>query len=132
LNTQEYVQYLERQHDPSLPAANIYKHPLFGTSGAMSIPDMYVISSLAGNNFRGGFAAGSPQVNPSLYSVPANDYSQIYQIAEVSNGTNWFDAITRSGVIQNHQITASGGSDKSTYSLALHLTSISKSERTSS
>jgi TonB-linked SusC/RagA family outer membrane protein len=120
LNTDEYLTYLERQHDPSLPAAQIYKHPLFGTSGSMSIPDMYVISTLTGNNFRGGFPAGSPQVNPSLYSVPANDYSQIYQIAEVSNGTNWFDAITRSGLIQNHQITASGGTDKSSYSLGLN------------
>jgi TonB-dependent starch-binding outer membrane protein SusC len=117
LNTQEYVEYLERSHDPS--ASQPYVHPLFGTSGSLSVPDYYVISTM-GPNFRGGFSAGSPQVDPSLYSVPADDYSRIYQIAKVSAGTNWFDEVTRPATIQNHQITASGGTDKANYTLGLN------------
>jgi TonB-dependent starch-binding outer membrane protein SusC len=118
LNTQEYVQYLEKSHDPNAPQK--YVHPLFGTAGTLSIPDYYVISTIAGNIFRGGFAATAPQVNPSLYSIPANDYSQIYQIAKVSPGTNWFDEVTRAAAIQNHQITATGGTEKALYSLGLN------------
>jgi TonB-linked SusC/RagA family outer membrane protein len=118
LNTDEYVQYLEKAHDPSIGTP--YVHPLFGTAGSLSTPDYYVISTQAGNIFRGGFSANSSAVDPALYSVPANDYSQIYQIAKVSAGTNWFDEITRAAKIQSHQITASGGSEKATYSMGLN------------
>lgn len=118
LNTTEYTQYLEKLHDPT--AASPYVHPLFGTAGSLSVPDFYVISTQAGNIFRGGFAANAPQVNPSLYSVPANDYSQIYQIARVSPGTNWFDQATRTAKIESHQVSATGGTDKATYSLGLN------------
>ncbi len=116
LNTSEYVQYLEKSHDPTAG----YVHPLFGSAGSLSIPDYYVLSTQAGNIFRGGFSASSPQVNPSLYSVPANDYSQVYQIAKVSPGTKWFDEVTRPATIQNHQITATGGTDKTSYMLGLN------------
>lgn len=118
LNTAEYVQYLEASHDPNIAAP--YSHPLFGQSGSLSVPDFYVISSLSGNTIKAGFPSGAPQVDRSLYSVPANDYSQIYQIAKVSPGTNWFDEVTRPATIQNHQISASGGTEKALYSLGLN------------
>lgn len=116
LNTSEYVDYLEQSHNP---VAN-WVHPLFGNAGSLSAPDMYVISTQAGNIFKGGYSSSAPQVNPALYSVPGNDYSQIYQIARVSNGTNWFDEVTRAAKIQSHQISASGGTDKATYSLGIN------------
>lgn len=112
LNTQEYVQYFNRQYDPAAG----FSHPLFGTAGSFSIPDYYVVS----NSIKSGFPTGAPQVNPDLYFLPANDYSTFYLINKTSAGTNWFDAITRSALTQNHQITASGGSDKSIYSLGLN------------
>lgn len=114
INTSEYRDYLSRQYNPS--AAQVFSHPLFGTAGSLSIPEYYVVS----NNLKGGFPAGAPQVNPSLYFLPANDYSTFYLINKTSAGTNWFDAVTRSALTQSHQITASGGSDKSTYSVGLN------------
>ncbi|MBX2900499.1 MAG: TonB-dependent receptor [Cyclobacteriaceae bacterium] len=114
INTSEYRDYLSRQYDPA--ATPIFSHPLFGTAGSFSVPDFYVVS----NGIKAGFPAGAPQVNPSLYFLPKNDYSTFYLINKTSAGTNWFDAITRSAVTQNHQITASGGSDKSTYSVGLN------------
>lgn len=43
------------------------------------------------------------------------------QIAEVGEGTNWQDVIFKtSAPVQNHQITMSGGSDKSTYYAGLN------------
>lgn len=115
LNTEEYRQYFTRQYDPAATPAP-FSHPLFGSAGSFSIPDFYVVS----NGVKGGFPAGAPQVNPSLYFLPANDYSTFYLINKTSAGTNWFDAVTRSALSQNHQITASGGSDKSTYSIGLN------------
>jgi TonB-linked SusC/RagA family outer membrane protein len=116
LNTSQYVDYLEQSHNPVAG----WVHPLFGNAGSLAAPDMYVISTQAGNIFKGGYSASAPQVNPALYSVPANDYSQIYQIGRVSNGTNWFDEVTRAAKIESHQINASGGTDKATYSLGLN------------
>jgi TonB-dependent starch-binding outer membrane protein SusC len=118
VNTSQYLTYLQTLYNPAAPQP--YVHPLFGTAGSLSIPDYYVISTQAGNIFRGGFASNDPRVNPALYSVPANDYSQIYQIAKVSPGTNWFDEVTRAAAIQSHQVTATGGTDKATYALGLN------------
>lgn len=118
LNTQEYVQYLSRSYDPN--ADPVYAHPVFGPADNFQIPDYIVISTLSGNSFRGGYNEGAPQVNPALYSVPAGNYSQIYQIMRTSPGTNWFDEINRTGVVQNHQLTASGGTDKTTYSVGFN------------
>lgn len=112
INTSEYRDYFTRQYDP----AASFSHPLFGTAGAFSVPDYYVVS----NSIKSGFPAGAPEVNPSLYYLPANDYSTFYLINKTSEGTNWFDAITRSALTQNHQITASGGSEKATYSVGLN------------
>ncbi|MEM6804341.1 MAG: hypothetical protein AAF696_23270 [Bacteroidota bacterium] len=39
---------------------------------------------------------------------------------ETSPGANWFTAALRPAVIQNHQLTASGGSENSAYSFSLN------------
>ncbi|MCG6190620.1 SusC/RagA family TonB-linked outer membrane protein [Maribellus maritimus] len=39
--------------------------------------------------------------------------------SEVGEGTDWFDAITRTGMVQNHLISVNGGSDKSTYAMSV-------------
>jgi TonB-linked SusC/RagA family outer membrane protein len=114
LDTSGYLEYLNRINDPN--AAAPYTHPLFGTVGSFEIPDYMVVS----RNLKGGFYEGDPEVDPSLYSVPRDDYSNIYQIARVSRGTNWFDEVTRTGIIQNHQLSASGGTEKNTYSVGLN------------
>lgn len=110
LNTKEYAEYLSILD----PAAN---HPLFGVQGNIdpnNLPDFYVTSP----GLKAGFQAGAPEVNPSLYTIA--DYGNIYQITPVSSGTNWFDEMTQTGVIQNHQLGASGGTDKSTYAVSLN------------
>jgi TonB-linked SusC/RagA family outer membrane protein len=110
LNTAEYTEYLRR----SDPTAN---HPLFGVQGSIdanNLPDFYVTSPA----LKAGFQAGAPEVDPSLYTI--ENYSNIYQITPVSAGTNWFDEVTRNAGIQSHQIGASGGTDKSNYSMSLN------------
>src|SRR5258708_2234627 len=82
LNTNGYANYLKIA-DPT------YNHPLFGIQGNIdpnNLPDYYVVSP----KLKGGFKAGAPEVDPSLYTIA--DYSNIYQISKLSSGTNWFDA----------------------------------------
>lgn len=108
LNTAETIQYLDRS------TAATYVDPLFGQHGSFSIPDYFVVS----NSFRGGVSASDPRANPDLYTIA--DYNNIYQILKTSPGTDWFRAISQNAPIQSHQLTASGGTDKSTFSLGLN------------
>lgn len=98
LNTTEYLDYLTKTNT---------NHVLFGNVGNFKIPDFIVVSP----GYKGGAMAGDPRVNPDLYNI-ANGY----QILKTSPGTNWFKEMSRPGFIQNHQITASGGTDKATFS----------------
>ncbi len=108
LNTTEYMDYLKKTNLPG------YVHPVFGPASNFTIPDRIVI----GGGFKGGVPASDPRADPSRYTI--DDYSNIYQILQASQGTNWFDEISRNGLLQSHQLSASGGSDKSTYSVGMN------------
>lgn len=41
-------------------------------------------------------------------------------VAQAGEGTDWFDVITQNGLIQNHQVSVSGGSDVNRYSVSLN------------
>ncbi|MDX2045678.1 MAG: TonB-dependent receptor [Chitinophagaceae bacterium] len=104
LDNQEYIEYLKRSGAGS--------HPVFGAPASFSVPDYIIVSSA----FKGGVAANDPRANPDLYSL-----SPLYQILKTSpQGTNWFDEILQKGLMQSHQITATGGSEKGTYALGLN------------
>ncbi len=109
LDTDGYLEYLKRSQDPS------FVHPVFGALGTATVPDRIIVSQ----NFRGGVSASDPRANPELYEI--DDRSNVYQILETARqGTNWFDEITRNGVIQSHQLTATGGSKSASYSVGLN------------
>lgn len=106
LNTTQYMEYLEKT------SANGYVHPVLGTKGAFRIPDFYVTSG----PFKGGVAATDPRANPALYTTSG----AVYQISKTSLGTNWFEEVTRPALQHNHQISATGGTEKAVYSLGLN------------
>ena len=108
LNTQEYLDYLK------LNNGNDFIHPVFGQMSNATVPERIVVSP----SFKGGVSASDPRANPDLYDI--SDFGAAYQIMETSAGTNWFEEVTRPAVIQNHQLTASGGSDISSYAFSLN------------
>ncbi len=107
LNTAQYLEYLQKTTAPS------YKHPVFGQNGSFTIPDFYIVSP----TFKGGVSASDPRANPSLYNIGAGNF---YQISKTSPGTDWFGELTRPAPFMNHQLTASGGNDKSLYNVGLN------------
>ncbi|MGV3639284.1 MAG: SusC/RagA family TonB-linked outer membrane protein [Adhaeribacter sp.] len=112
LNTQQYGEYLfTSRRNGGVPTAS----PIFGSGANPVAPAFLVI----GGGFKGGVPAGDPRANPSLYNL-SRDASKFYQIIEASPGTNWFEEITRPARIQSHQLSASGGSEKGTYSVGLN------------
>jgi TonB-linked SusC/RagA family outer membrane protein len=107
LNTTQYLDYLQKT------TASTYIHPVFGQNGSFKIPDFYITSP----NFKGGVSAGDPRANPNLYNVGEGS---LYQISKTSLGTDWFDELSRPALLTNHQISASGGTDKALYSVGLN------------
>lgn len=54
----------------------------------------------------------------AAYSNEARSYdgaAPLFNLDTLRYNTNWFDAITRRGIMQNHNINVSGGTDKTTY-----------------
>jgi TonB-linked SusC/RagA family outer membrane protein len=108
INTSQYLEYLTRTNDAG------YSHRVFGNHGAFTIPDFIIVS----NAFKGGVSASDPRANPDLYKItPGSDF---HQILATSPGTNWFEEITQPALLTSHQLTATGGSDKATYSAGLN------------
>ncbi len=108
LDTEEYLEYLQRNNNAD------FIHPVFGPMSGASIPDRIVVSP----GFKGGASSSDPRAATSNQDL--SDYGAAYQVMETSPGTNWFEEVTRPGIIQNHQLSASGGTDASTYAFSLN------------
>jgi TonB-linked SusC/RagA family outer membrane protein len=81
----------------------------YGTGANPVLPDYIKAGSAS------GVKAGDPATDISLYN---NNYSKgnIYLIVPANkSGTDWFHALFKPAAIQSHTVTASGGSDKSSY-----------------
>ena len=54
----------------------------------------------------------------AAYTNEARAYdgqAAMFDLSTLKNNTNWFDAITRNGLVQNYNVTISGGTDNVTY-----------------
>lgn len=108
LNTTELGDLLWKQQ---FGAGITPSSPQYGKGASPVIPD-YI---LAGSS--SGLFEGNPAVDPSKYSI---EQSNFYQIVRANKeGTNWFKEMTQSAPTQSHNLSASGGTDKSVYSLSL-------------
>jgi TonB-dependent starch-binding outer membrane protein SusC len=108
INTEQYMEYLTRTN------AAGFSHRVFGNYGSFNNPDFIVVS----NAFKGGVGASDPRANPDNYSIEIGP--SFNQILQTSPGTNWFDEVTQNSFMTSQQISASGGTDKSNYSVGLN------------
>ena len=77
----------------------------FGSGPNPVIPD-YITPT---KSFEGG-----PNTNPSTYDINSNQITKANKI-----GTNWYNEITRNAPTQQHNISVSSGSEKSSYFFSL-------------
>lgn len=107
-NTQQLGEILWRQYAGANNGAGMDpNHGQYGRGAQPQIPDY----ALAGSS--GGLFEGDPKVDPSLYNYNREGF---YQIARANKeGTDWFAEITRPTLIQDHNISASGGTERSRY-----------------
>jgi len=101
LNTAEFGQavWLMAKNKGNAPDSKQY-----GKGVTPVIPD-YVLPA--------GAKEGDPSTAAAKYSYPDN---QIYKANK--SGTNWFDEIYQTGIIQEYDLSISGGGAKSTYSMS--------------
>ncbi len=78
----------------------------FGPNGEVTIPDFV---------FPSGTFEGDPLTDPSLYSLTPDNINAITRSAD----TNWWDAITRTAPIQQHNVSASGATENARYAFSL-------------
>lgn len=101
LNTTEYAEavWLSFKNRGVAPS-----HAQYGSGASPVIPD-YILPA--------GKKEGDASVNPALYNYP--DY-QIFKANKI--GTNWYDEIYRTGIIQDYDIAVSGGGENGTYAFS--------------
>ena len=62
--------------------------------------------------------ARDPGLDPANVWYNGSSYDRPLP-SQAGEGTNWFDAITRTGMVQNHLLSVNGGSEKSTYAMSV-------------
>lgn len=87
------------------------KHDQYApTGGTPRLPD-YI---LAGT--QSGVMEGDPATNPALYNLNLDNVSGSYLIVKANKaGTNYYNELTSSAPVVNHNINLSGGGDRSRY-----------------
>jgi len=79
----------------------------YGTGTTPRLPD-YILPE--------GKMEGDPAVNPSLYFLNLDNIGSSYLIMRANKaGTNWYDEITDNAPLMNHNLTVSGGAERSRY-----------------
>ncbi|NIJ51910.1 SusC/RagA family TonB-linked outer membrane protein [Dyadobacter arcticus] len=108
INTQQYYEYLQKAAEGAgIPfKSNVFQN---------GIPK-YLVTNMNVNQNPGD--ATNP--NFDKYNYDPYSYDKTYQIAELSQGTDWFHEITRNAPVQSHQVTATGGSEKGSYALGVN------------
>ena len=88
-------------------------HPQYGTGASPRLPD-YILAGPSS-----GVMEGHPDTNPDLYNIDFN--SPRHQIVRFNKeGTDWWDETFDPAPIQSHQISASGATDASKYSVGFN------------
>lgn len=93
------------------------RYPNDALYAGSSMPDF----TYGSTNVRGFANAGDPAVDPARYRLDRENHFNDYFIIPVDkSGTNWFQEIFRPAVMQQHNLSVSGASDKFNYMFSLN------------
>lgn len=99
---------------------------VYGDGATPVLPD-YIFAGNAGTNGVAGILnEGNPAVNPDLYDLDLSRWGvdptyKPYLIVKANKaGTNWWKETTRNAPIQSHNLSFSGGGDKSRFMLSMN------------
>jgi len=123
LNTQEYADltWESRKNAGAVGANGNPVHAQFGNGPTPVIPDYIFPAGAMEGDPRVAQDANGKYVNYSN-NIDAADFNKTKWLITKANktGTNWLDEIFNPAPIQNHQITASGGTEAGRYAMSLN------------
>ncbi len=114
LNPQDMATWAHRAYENNARANGTevqYTHPQYGTSATPTFPDY--LHANGENGVRGSVDLAAIQA--AYDADPAN----VFLIKPNLEGTNWYDAITRTAPIHRHSLGFSGGTENGRYYLGL-------------
>jgi TonB-dependent starch-binding outer membrane protein SusC len=88
-----------------------YTHPQYGSNAQATLPDW--LHANGANGVRGSIDRAA--IDAAYAANPAN----VFLFAPNREGTNWYDAITRTGILVRNNLGFSGGTETSRYYLGL-------------
>lgn len=102
------------RNDGLQPGDENWGHPQYGNGDTPVLPDFILVGDEVGVIGNVDIEANRP-----LYNVDARAGS-LYQIMRANKeGTDWYDEITRTGILQRHTLGFTGSTEASRYYLAL-------------
>jgi len=98
------------RNDGLSPGDDNWGHPQYGSGANPVLPDFIMVGNQSG-------VVGSINLEEQreLYNIDARSGS-LYQVMRANKeGTDWYDAITRTGILQRHTLGFSGSTESSRY-----------------
>lgn len=90
-----------------------YTHPQYGNQAQATLPDW--LHANGQNGVRGAIDRAA------IDAAQAADPENVFLFAPNREGTDWYDAITRTGLLMRHGLGFSGGSETSRYYMGINL-----------
>ena len=112
LNSQDQanLQWLVNKNDGTANSS-----PMYGSGATPILPD-YITPSAG---YTGPTGPGTP-VDPALYNIDYNK-GPIYQVVKANKeGTDWFDELTSTSLMQTHNLSLAGNGDNSKFFVGLN------------
>ncbi|RYY61499.1 MAG: TonB-dependent receptor [Chitinophagaceae bacterium] len=120
LNAQEEAElyFLARRNSGLATTGSVY-----GNGATPVLPDYLYYTGASNDGVP--INAGNPNVNPSLYELNNSrlgetGYNPYLIVPAAKGGTNWYDVVTRTAPIQNHNLSLSGSNEGSRFLLSMN------------
>lgn len=98
------------RNDGLTPSDDAWGHPQYGDGATPVLPDFIMVGPRAGV-----IGAIDLEEQRELYNIDARAGS-LYQVMRANKeGTDWYDAVTRTGILQRHTLGFSGSTESSRY-----------------
>jgi TonB-linked SusC/RagA family outer membrane protein len=109
----DYTHIAYRNNAAANGTAPQYTHPQFGSQAQATLPDW--LHANGQNGVRGAIDRAA------IDAAYASDPENVFLFAPNRAGTDWYDAITRTGLLMRHGLGFSGGSETSRFYMGINL-----------
>jgi len=103
------------RNDGLSPGDDNWGHPQYGNGANPVLPDFLIVGNVGGGETNGVTGSVNLDEQRDLYNVDARSGSIVQLVRANKEGTDWYDAITRTGILQRHTLGFSGSTENSRY-----------------